>query len=401
MLAITDPGHFPSSVRYCFAAETEISRHLARILALLSPKSECLGFTPPEAGDSDSLLVICDGDWMATRDKWISGGGDSDRLVILLPAVGDPWDWWEFSKAALDKLQFDGEVKMSLDDFVDVLVNRLERATFDENGALRLNHFSYLTFLRDRYDSHLARIKEVEDRLSDDQSKRVYRTLFSEPQSIWNHYLSRVFSSSQYFDHIDYSKCHTVLNGGIWLGFELPQLFSVLPDDAVVHNIDPFGHDHLSAHARPTVEAVAERCVLHRVALSDRTGSTTLKVMADGQANTANAESEGVTGPNVEFPCITVDQLVQDNRLSGVDLIKFDLEGGEIEAVQGMAETIRRFRPQLAISIYHFLNDYWDLASYLMDLCPDYNYHIGHYSYERFETVLYCIPKELADRQPA
>jgi hypothetical protein len=95
-----------------------------------------------------------------------------------------------------------------------------------------------------------------------------------------------------------------------------------------------------------------------------------------------------------DFPCLTVDQFVADHQLARVDLVKFDLEGAEEYVLPGMMETINRFRPQLAVSIYHKIEHIWDLPIYLMERLPEYHFFLDIYSFERFEIILYCVPFE-------
>jgi hypothetical protein len=52
----------------------------------------------------------------------------------------------------------------------------------------------------------------------------------------------------------------------------------------------------------------------------------------------------------------------------------------------------------MAISIYHHITHYWLLPSAIMDRCPDYNFYMDYYSWERWEGILYCIPKEIDKR---
>ena len=72
-----------------------------------------------------------------------------------------------------------------------------------------------------------------------------------------------------------------------------------------------------------------------------------------------------------------------------------DIEGAEMPALRGGLETIKQYRPQLAISIYHSASDFVDIPQFLNNTLKDYTFKLGHYSYSYFETVLYAIPNEL------
>ncbi len=48
---------------------------------------------------------------------------------------------------------------------------------------------------------------------------------------------------------------------------------------------------------------------------------------------------------------VTIDQAV--GNLDAVDFIKMDIEGGERHALRGAVETLARFKPRLAICVYH------------------------------------------------
>lgn len=74
--------------------------------------------------------------------------------------------------------------------------------------------------------------------------------------------------------------------------------------------------------------------------------------------------------------------------------IKYDLEGAERAALSGAATTIRRWRPKLAISVYHLADDLWELPALIKDMTPGYRYFLRHYSFLSFETVFYAIPEE-------
>ncbi|MDJ0916053.1 MAG: FkbM family methyltransferase [Desulfobacterales bacterium] len=55
----------------------------------------------------------------------------------------------------------------------------------------------------------------------------------------------------------------------------------------------------------------------------------------------------------VKIECTTIDTLVKELKLTKIDFIKMDIEGAEIEALQGARKTLAELRPQVAIASYH------------------------------------------------
>ncbi|MDR1086700.1 MAG: FkbM family methyltransferase [Endomicrobium sp.] len=68
-----------------------------------------------------------------------------------------------------------------------------------------------------------------------------------------------------------------------------------------------------------------------------------------------------------------------------------DIEGAELDALVGAKDTIRKYKPRLAICIYHKPSDIIDIPLYILSLVPEYKLYIRHYSTYKWETVLYCV----------
>jgi FkbM family methyltransferase len=59
----------------------------------------------------------------------------------------------------------------------------------------------------------------------------------------------------------------------------------------------------------------------------------------------------------VKVPLTTIDILATELKLPRVDYIKMDIEGSEKPALKGATETIRKYRPRMAISSEHLPDD--------------------------------------------
>ena len=77
------------------------------------------------------------------------------------------------------------------------------------------------------------------------------------------------------------------------------------------------------------------------------------------------AKSDGV-------PVYTLDEIVDTLGLDRVDFIKMDIEGAEPEALKGAERTIVRFKPKLAISVYHLENEPASVCATVMKIQPKY-----------------------------
>jgi FkbM family methyltransferase len=88
---------------------------------------------------------------------------------------------------------------------------------------------------------------------------------------------------------------------------------------------------------------------------------------------------------------IEVDSI--DNVLKGqiVSFIKMDIEGAEYDALNGAQQTIIRYKPKLAVSMYHKPDDLFKIPQYIRELRPDYKFYLKHHMHITQELVLYAI----------
>lgn len=93
---------------------------------------------------------------------------------------------------------------------------------------------------------------------------------------------------------------------------------------------------------------------------------------------------------------LSIDDLVREKNLPRVDFIKMDIEGAELPALKGAENTLKEFKPKLAISAYHKQDDFETIPRYLESLDLGYCYYLEHHTIHLYETVLYAV----ADRRP-
>jgi len=88
---------------------------------------------------------------------------------------------------------------------------------------------------------------------------------------------------------------------------------------------------------------------------------------------------------------ISIDDFVIRNNIQKVDFIKMDIEGAELDAIMGAKETLARFKPKLAISVYHMIEHYYEIPQFINSLNLNYKFYLDHYSKWPSESVLFAI----------
>ena len=113
-----------------------------------------------------------------------------------------------------------------------------------------------------------------------------------------------------------------------------------------------------------------------------------IAIFANGPATRLTPGGEG--SGKMKFRTESIDNLVETGRIEKVDFIKMDIEGAELAALKGAEKALRRFKPKLAITVYHSLKDFWDIPMYLDGLNLGYRFTLRHFTIHAEETVLYA-----------
>ncbi len=87
---------------------------------------------------------------------------------------------------------------------------------------------------------------------------------------------------------------------------------------------------------------------------------------------------------------VSIDEYARRQNLERLDFIKMDIEGAELNALKGGVESIKKFKPKLAISIYHSMDDFVDIQKYIEGLGLNYRFYFGHATIHREESVLFA-----------
>jgi hypothetical protein len=73
---------------------------------------------------------------------------------------------------------------------------------------------------------------------------------------------------------------------------------------------------------------------------------------------------------------MTLDSFVKEYDVERVDFIKIDTEDSEREILKGAKETIRKFKPRMAIAAYHLPDDKKVIPELLLSIRDDYKFRL-------------------------
>jgi FkbM family methyltransferase len=146
---------------------------------------------------------------------------------------------------------------------------------------------------------------------------------------------------------------------------------------------DPMNYENLSELVASFVPDISNRIQTRELAVGRRL--ETLHFHAQGVASSALSE-QGEIAVRSEH----LDLLLSEEKPS---FIKMDIEGAEIDALEGALETIRTQQPILAVSAYHRQEHIWEIPLLIHSIALSYRFYLRRY-HERVldDLVLYAIP---------
>ena len=150
-----------------------------------------------------------------------------------------------------------------------------------------------------------------------------------------------------------------------------------------------------------TFDPLQKHCAIMRESfamnptLAPRISIFELGLSDENHEGSPSPATEGVINPGANIfgsgvATRTIDSLVAECALPRIDFIKMDIEGSELAALVGAEAALRRWRPKLAISLYHRPEDFFTIPLWLDSLGIGYRFFLDHYSIHHEETVLFA-----------
>lgn len=225
------------------------------------------------------------------------------------------------------------------------------------------------------YMKHLPELYDVHEMLADAESKKIFRAAIT----------GRVTRLMQ--DFIFTTEYEYFLNGF------LPRAGDIAIDggaydgdtaaDFVRQGAQVYAFEMDAANYKQCI-APAERFgfTIENLGLSNQAGEAFYFQGGVGSRKLASNQQGASSGRFIDL-----DTYVEQKNLPRVDYIKFDIEGSELDALRGAAKSIVRWKPKMAICVYHKPEDLWTLPTYIKHLRSDYELQFRHHPCDRRKQV--------------
>lgn len=270
------------------------------------------------------------------------------------------------------------EVKKGLDKRGFTHINYL---SFYKYSGLKLATPPFIIDFEKDYKENKKEYEYIYNLLSDEKSKEIFSKVINFKISFDLDFMEGFTNNhdEQYFDKELIPSIHDIIfvDGGAYIGDTLPSIIKNFPDYKKIYCVEP-NDLHISIAKKKfgsekNIEFI--NCGLGK----EKDECTKAQELQD------NCEHD-YQAVNID----SIDNLIKEK----VDFIKLDIEGAEQDALLGAKDTIKKYKPILAICVYHKAEDWYKVPQIVLDINPDYDVFLRHYMEGIFETVMYFIPKK-------
>lgn len=226
---------------------------------------------------------------------------------------------------------------------------------------------------------HRSEINEVFKLLEDDASRDALEAFIRFKINKSPNALLKVTRhiSEQYFDHqlISFGKHETFVDMGVLDGATSFRFIDEVAGD--YDKVLMFEPDVICYEK--TKKAISEKADKNVLLFNEGCYDRDEKLFFSGNA-VGSSKVTSEMNANAEINVVSLDSKLRSMQdIKHITYIKMDIEGSEYKALVGSAETIKRFSPRLAVSIYHKSQDIWEIPLLIKKIAPQYKFYIRHY----------------------
>ncbi len=223
------------------------------------------------------------------------------------------------------------------------------------------------------YDN-INRLESIYNSLADDKSRHTFSCAINYRLSGNIKYLFECESdiSEQYNVFMTKRAAEGYVDIGAYNGDTVSQFCSYFGKNIPISAFEPDARNFKKMLARFEAEKI---CGVNTHNIAAWNESAELEFFSRSGRNSS-------TGANRNLKRTLIPANSVDNILShSCGVIKIDAEGAEKQVLQGLAQTIEKYKPVLKIAAYHRTGDYFEIPEQVLALNPDYKMYMRHLRY--------------------
>lgn len=275
-----------------------------------------------------------------------------------------------------NKLQEENKDKIAI--IVAALENKDICEQLEKMGIYNYYEYNKIEYLYNR-ETLLANLEEIDGVINifnDEKSKQCYHELKNYIIGK-NETLNCICTSNMYFDSniFEFSNNEVFIDAGAYNGDTIIQFVKFIKEK--FKKVYAFEPDETN-YKNIIKDFKDSRIIIENKGVYSE--NTILRFKSD-------FESSSVRNDGAAFiSAIKLDDYIKEK----VTFIKMDIEGSEKQALIGAKNIIQKYKPKLAICIYHRTEDLWEIPQIVKEYVPEYKIYVRHHSKYGLDTVLYA-----------
>jgi FkbM family methyltransferase len=271
------------------------------------------------------------------------------------------------------------EVKQKLDEMGFQNISYLSLCKY---SSFDLVHPPFIMDFSEDYKNNQENYNLIYKLLEDEKSKEIFTKVINFKISFDYEFMYGFTNNheAQYFDKelLPEIKNISFVDGGGYVGDTATEVIKNYPDFQKIYLIEPIAENiriakrELGEHQNIEFLTCGISNKKERLSFNEEKSFSTLY-------------GNGSQSVDVD----TIDNIVKEH----VDFIKLDIEGAEQDAIDGAKKTIKKYKPILAICVYHKAEDWYKIPQKVLAIESQYKVYLRHYMEGIFETVMYFIPR--------
>lgn len=242
---------------------------------------------------------------------------------------------------------------------------------------------SYIDGFVEDFTNHYHNYQDVYSILSDEESKTQFINLINFRQTYDLNFMNNFknIQDKQYFEpFIDLMPGTVFIDVGGFDGFTSYSFIHNCPYYKEIHFFEPDNKNIIRAKEKLKDY---QNIFYYTTGVSNKNEILFFK----SSGSSSRVDKEG----DIAIKTQSLDTCIKFNNKPTNIYIKMDVEGWESKVIEGSNCLIKKYKPLLAVCVYHKCDDFWKIPQQVLSIRNDYKVFLRHYTEGITETVMYFV----------